>query len=507
MKNITKEGGAFARGAGILCHISSLPGKYGIGSFGKEAYEFVDFLAKSKIKYWQILPLVQTGYGDSPYQSVSCNSLNPYFIDLEELARRGLLDEEELAEAQMPAGKVDYGELYRRRYATLRRAFARFNIRGKEFKEFVESGAYDDYALFMSLKSVYGGTYRDFPRAFKYKETLAVSDFRNSVYKREYCFWQFLQFECLNEWKALKAYANSKGISIIGDIPLYVADDSSDVWANPGMFLLDEDLNPTEVAGVPPDYFSRTGQLWGNPLYDWSAMEKDGYKWWTERIGRAAELYDIVRIDHFRGLDRYYAIPAGAKTAEKGEWRKGPGIKLFEAAERALGHIKIIAEDLGVIDDGVIALREKTGFPGMKIMLFAFDGNEENEYLPQYIGKNSVTYTGTHDNDTALGFVNGITEERFAEFSKLLRSALKEEGMNFPFVTRGEAAQALVVCALGTKSDMSIVPVQDVLCLDNSARMNTPSTPSGNWQFRLNEIPGRKTAAWLRAAVRASGRL
>ena len=236
-------------------------------------------------------------------------------------------------------------------------------------------------------------------------------------------------------------------------------------------------------------------------------MEKDGYKWWTERIGRAAELYDIVRIDHFRGLDRYYAIPAGAKTAEKGEWRKGPGIKLFEAAERALGHIKIIAEDLGVIDDGVIALRENTGFPGMKIMLFAFDGNEENEYLPQYIGKNSVTYTGTHDNDTALGFVNGMTEESFAEFSKLLRSALRTEGMNFPFVTRGEAAQALVVCALGTKSDMSIVPVQDVLCLDNSARMNTPSTPSGNWQFRLNEIPGRKTAAWLRTAVKASGRL
>ncbi len=497
----------FERGAGVLCHISSLPNKYGIGSLGKEAYEFVDFLERSKVKYWQILPLVQTGYGDSPYQSVCCNSGNPYFIDLERLCREGLLEKDELESAHMPEGRVDYGRLYVQRYALLRRAYARFNIRGKEFEEFVKSGAFDDYALFMSLKTLYGGTFREFPDAYKFKEELAISEFRENAYAKEYCFWQFLQFEFFRQWKELKSYANSKGIKLIGDIPLYVAADSSDVWAKPSMFLLDEDLNPTEVAGVPPDYFSATGQLWGNPLYDWDAAEKDGYKWWTERVKRAYELYDIVRFDHFRGFDRFYAIPAGALTAEVGEWRKGPGIKLFAAMERAVGHLSVIAEDLGVIDDGVVALRDKTGFPGMKIMLFAFDGNKENEYLPQNIIANSVTYTGTHDNDTALGFVEGMDEERFAEFRKLLRAALRWEGVSYPLVSRKDAARAVVKCALATKSDICIVPVQDILTLDNSARMNTPSTPSGNWQFRLFGMPSRQTAAWLRNAIKSSDRV
>lgn len=497
---------AFKRGAGILCHISSLPGKYGIGSLGKEAYDFVDFLERSKIKYWQILPLVQTGYGDSPYQSVCCNSVNPYFIDLEQLCKQGLLDSDELKEAEMSGGRVDYGGLYERRYATLRLAYARFNINDRSFKKFVESGLYDDYALFMSLKSVYGGTYRDWPRAYKFHEELALSEFKENAYKKQYCFWQFLQYQFLKQWKALKAYANNKGIEIIGDIPLYVADDSSDVWAHPEMFLVDEDLNPTEVAGVPPDYFSVTGQLWGNPLYDWDYAERDGYRWWTERIKRSCELYDIVRIDHFRGLDRYYAIPASATTAEIGSWRKGPGMKLFEAAANALGSVKIIAEDLGVIDDGVIALREATGFPGMKIMLFAFDGNENNEYLPKFITENTVTYTGTHDNDTALGFILGMDDAQFIKFRKSLRAALKSEGVSYPIVSRQDAARALVKCALGTKSDMCIIPVQDILGLDNSARMNVPSTSSGNWQFRLENIPDRRIAAWLRYAVKSSGR-
>ena len=496
----------FKRGAGVLCHISSLPGRYGIGSLGKEAYDFVDFLERGKIKYWQILPLVQTGYGDSPYQSVCCNSGNPYFIDLPTLARRGLLDEEELAAAEMPEGDIDYGELYRRRYATLRLAYARFDINDPAFKSFVESGRFDDYALFMSLKSMYGGTYRDWPRAYKYKEGLAISELRKNLYKKEYCFWQFLQFEFLNEWKALKDYANAKGIEIVGDIPLYVADDSSDVWARPELFLLDEDLDPVEVAGVPPDYFSVTGQLWGNPLYDWDANEREGFAWWTERIKRSCELYDIVRIDHFRGFDRFYAIPEGAPTAETGEWRQGPGMKLFAAAESALGDVKIIAEDLGVIDEGVVALREATGFPGMKIMMFAFDGNENNEYLPQHITENTVTYTGTHDNDTALGFVLGMSEERFASFRKLVRAALKYEGVSYPVVSVHDAARAIVRCALGTRSDIAIVPVQDILVLGNFARMNVPSTSSGNWRFRLSEIPGRRVAAWLRNAVRSSGR-
>ena len=506
MNTTGEKKGAFLRGAGILCHISSLPGKYGIGSLGKEAYNFVDFLERSKIKYWQILPLVQTGYGDSPYQSVCCNSGNPYFIDLPTLCDMGLLTEEELAAAEMPEGRVNYGELYSRRYATLRLAYGRFNIEDKSFRQFVKSGLFDDYALFMSLKSIYGGTYRDWPRAYKYKEELAISELRENLYKKEYCFWQFLQYEFLREWKALKKYANGKGIELVGDIPLYVADDSSDVWAHPELFLLDEDLNPTEVAGVPPDYFSATGQLWGNPLYDWAANEEQNFAWWTDRIRRSCELYDIVRIDHFRGFDRFYAIPEGAPTAEVGEWRKGPGIKLFRAAESALGNVKIIAEDLGIIDEGVVALRDATGFPGMKIMMFAFDGNAKNEYLPQYIEENTVTYTGTHDNDTAYGFILGMSEERFMQFKKLLRAALKYEGISYPVVSRAEAARALVKCALGTKSDMCIVPIQDILGLDNSARMNVPSTSSGNWQFRLEEVPGRRVAAWVRAAVKSSAR-
>ena len=270
--------------------------------------------------------------------------------------------------------------------------------------------------------------------------------------------------------------------------------------------MLDEAINPVKVAGVPPDYFSATGQLWGNPLYDWQAAERDGYSWWIERIRRAYELYDIVRMDHFRGFDRFYAVPAGAATAQVGEWLPGPGLKLFEAAERALGHLNVIAEDLGVIDEGVVDLRDRTGFPGMKIMLFAFDGNEENEYLPKNIKPNSVTYTGTHDNDTAFGFIEEMPKERFAAFVKMLRAALRQEKLSFPIVSRADAAQALVMCALGTKSDICIIPVQDVLGMDNSARMNTPAIPGGNWRFRLKDIPGRKTAAWLRKAVKESGR-
>ena len=497
----------FERGAGVLCHISSLPGKYGIGSLGAEAYAFVDFLERAKAKYWQILPLVQTGYGDSPYQSVCCNSGNPYFIDLEKLAEEGLLDEEELKEAEMPFGKIDYGQLYRRRYETLRRAYARFNIKDEKFAEFVSSGLFDDYALFMSLKSIYGGTFRDWPSAYKFRQTAVIDEFRTNIYRGEYCFWQFVQYEFFRQWKALKAYANSRGIKLIGDLPLYMAADSSDVWARPELFLLNGDLNPVDVAGVPPDYFSATGQLWGNPLYDWNKMREDGYAWWTERIRRAYELYDIIRLDHFRGFDRYYAIPAGSPTAESGEWRQGPGTELFERTERALGGLKIIAEDLGIIDDGVVRLRAQTGFPGMKILLFAFDGDENNAYLPKNIVKNSVTYSGTHDNDTAFGFVSGMTESAFSDFRRRLRAALRGEGVSYPFVTRRDSVRALIRCALATRSDICIIPVQDILGLDNSSRMNVPGTPSGNWQFRLAEIPGRQQAAIFRAAVRASGRI
>lgn len=494
------------RGAGILCHISSLPNRYGIGSLGKEAYDFVDMLARYGVKYWQILPLVQTGFGDSPYQSVYSNSGNPYFIDLVALKKEGLLDEEELASAETPAGNVDYGALYEKRYALLRTAYARFNIRSEEFVAFIESGEFEDYALFMSLKTRYGGVFSRFPDAYKYKEHLAVYEFRNAVYKTEYCFWLFLQFVFKKQWLALKAYANGKGIKIIGDIPLYVAYDSADVWARPELFLLDEELKPTKVAGVPPDYFSKTGQLWGNPLYNWDAMRAENYDWWVDRIAKAHALYDVVRIDHFRGLDRYYAIDAQAKNAVEGEWLDGPKQELFEAAEKRLGRLNVIAEDLGIIDDGVVALRDATGFPGMKVLLFAFDGEEDNENLPANVGENTVVYTGTHDNDTALGFLEKMTDAQFKSFARQLRKAMRGEKAYFPIVDRADAAHALVMCALFTESSLAVVPIQDVLGLNNDARMNTPSTRAGNWQFRLDQKPSRNKMAEFRNLIRASKR-
>ena len=495
------------RGAGVLCHVSSLPNKYGIGSLGKEAYEFVDMLAKYGAKYWQILPLQQTGYGDSPYQSVSCTSGNPYFIDLEDLAKQGLLDEEELKSAQRKLkNDVDYGDLYANRYALLRRAFARFNIKSDDFVAYIGSGEAEEYALFMSLKSRYGGTFNTFPDAYKYKEHLAMYEFRNSVYREEYCFWIFLQYEFSRQWSALKAYANSKGISLIGDIPLYVAYDSADVWSHPELFKLDEDLNPTAVAGVPPDYFSEDGQLWGNPLYNWDAIRASGYDWWINRIAHAAKMYDIVRIDHFRGLDRYYSVPADAKDAKVGEWLPGPGVELFEAASARLGKLDIIAEDLGVIDEGVIKLLSDCGFPSMKIMMFAFDGEETNSYLPQNIDEQSVVYTGTHDNDTALGFLLKQTDEQFKAFKRGLRAALAYEGAYTPVVDRADAVRALVLTALNARSAIAVIPVQDILCLDNWSRMNTPAVAEGNWRFRLTAMPSRNAMANFKNAVKRSGR-
>ena len=428
----------YERGAGVLCHISSLPNKYGIGSLGKEAYEFADMLKRAKVKYWQILPPVQTGFGDSPYQSVYCNSGNPYFIDLEGLREEGLLDDEELQSAEMPQGAVDYEKLYNTRFNVLRVAYARFNVKNKEFTAFVDGGEFDDYSLFMSLKTRYGGSFDTFPDSYKFREKLAMLEFRRSVQKSDYLFWQFVQFIFAKQWKKLKDYVNSLGIKIIGDIPLYVAYDSADVWGHPELFKLDENLKPTAVAGVPPDYFSEKGQLWGNPLYDWDAMSASNYEWWIRRIEAAGRQFDIIRIDHFRGLDRYYAIPAGNQTAEEGEWLPGPGMRLFNEIKRRLGDVEMIAEDLGEMDAGVLRLRERTGFPGMKILQFAFDGNDDNPYLPRNIEENSVVYTGTHDNDTTLGLLKEMSEAEFASFKKLLRAELHGKGIELPFASREE---------------------------------------------------------------------
>ena len=473
------------RAAGVLCHISSLPGKYGIGSLGKEAYRFAKLLAKCGVTYWQILPLVQTGYGDSPYSSVSCSSGNPYFIDLDRLAAEGLLTAEELR-AACHSGKVDYGALYNERYMTLRKAFSRFNFDGSEFRAFVKSGVAEDYALFMTAKQVYGENFLSWETPLKFRDADALEKLRTDFHE-EYLFWNFLQYKFRTQWFALKAYCNRLGLRIIGDIPLYVAADSADVWAHPELFKLDRDLRPVKVAGVPPDYFSKTGQLWGNPIYDWEAHKKEGFRWWTERLESAFLLYDVVRIDHFRGIDRYYEIPAFAETAIDGVWQKGPGEKLFAGLSN---RENIIAEDLGVMDEGVRRLRIKLGFPGMKVLLFAFDGNEENEFLPKNITEDSVTYTGTHDNDTVAGYIKSLSTEEFLIFRSRVATALAEEGIWVPLGDTVKGfPEALVRLALKCRSALAVIPVQDILGLDNSARMNLPGTSEGNWQFRLTGLP------------------
>lgn len=470
----------FKKEAGVLCHISSLPGKYAIGSLGKEAYRFAKTLVKNGVRYWQVLPLVQTGFGDSPYSSVFSDSGNPYFIDLETLAKDGLLTKEELKDAEKK-GEVDYGALYEERYPLLRKAFSRFNFDGEDFRAFVKTGVQEDYALFMTAKTVYGGSFPDWDKTLRDRDADALEKLRTD-YHEEYLFWHFLQYQFRKQWQALKSYCNKLGLSIIGDIPLYVAYDSADVWAHPELFRLDKNRKPVKVAGVPPDYFSATGQLWGNPVYDWKAHEKDGFTWWRNRLSRALETYDVVRIDHFRGIDRYYEIPFGAETAENGEWKDGPKEKLFEGFDSSA----IIAEDLGNIDDGVRELLKKTGFSGMKVLLFAFDGNPDNPFLPENIGENSVCYTGTHDNDTVWGYVESLSAEEFILFRSRVAAALEEQGILVSIGKKGEnLPEAFIRLAMSTKSRIAVVPVQDVLGLGNVARMNYPGIASGNWKFRL----------------------
>ncbi len=477
------------RSAGVLCHISSLPGKYGIGSLGKEAYAFAKSLAANGVKYWQVLPLVQTGYGDSPYSSVACTSGNPYFIDLELLAKQGLLTREELKCAEHK--ELDYGALYTERYATLRTAFSRFHFDNDDFRTYIKSGVSEDYALFMTAKTVFGGSFCDWEEPIKRRDPDALEKFRTE-YHEEYLFWNFLQYEFSLQWRALKEYCNGAGVKLIGDLPLYVAEDSADVWANPALFKLDGDLKPEKVAGVPPDYFSERGQLWGNPVYDWEEHEKQHYAWWHARLSRALELFDLVRIDHFRGLDRYYEIDAGAESAKCGVWQDGPKEKLFAGFS---GRKRIIAEDLGLIDGGVRSLLARTGFPGMKVLLFAFDGNPDNDFLPKNIPENSVCYTGTHDNDTVKGYVDSLAAEDFILFRARLAMALEERGIHMRLRKDGQNfPEALIRLAFESDARLAVIPIQDVLGLGNEARMNFPGTQGGNWQFRLDRPVGSALA-------------
>ena len=475
--------------AGVLMHISSLPGDYGIGTLGKSAYRFIDILSERKIRYWQVLPLVQTSFGDSPYQSEYSGSGNPYFIDPDILCEKGLLTAEETAVFTMPCDYIDYGKLYVQRDLLLRKAFSRFDTQNKSFVRFVKSKKYEDYALYAAIKHNQGNASWDYwEDEYKFADKAAITAFKANN-KDEYLYRLFLQYEFFNEWQSLKKYAHKKGVKIIGDIPLYVAYDSADVWANPSLFKLTKTLKPKKVAGVPPDYFSATGQLWGNPVYNWNENKKNGYAWWIDRFRRAFELYDVVRVDHFRGFDRYYEIDYGETTAINGKWVNGPKFGLFNAVKNALGDVDIIAEDLGTLDDGVYKLLAKCGYPGMKVIEFAFDGNPTNPYLPENIGVNSVCYTGTHDNDTLVGFVQSLDDGARERLYGILNSELIKTGVRDSEVTDvTSAATAMTALALGSKSKLAIVPVQDIYLTDSKTRMNIPSSATGNWQYRIEEF-------------------
>lgn len=489
------------RSSGILMPIFSLPSPYGIGTLGKEARKFVDYLEKAGQKYWQILPISPTSYGDSPYASPSSLAGNPYFIDLEYLIKDKLLKKKECESYHWGGSErhVDYGNVYISRYAVLRTAFDRFvEDIPDEYYEFCDKEAWwlDDYSLFMALKDAYDGaswfTWQDEDK-FRYDEAL---DFARDEYEYDIAFYKFLQYYFFKQWDELKAYANSKGIEIIGDVPIYVAGDSVDVWAHPEQFQLDKDLNPTDVAGCPPDAFSEDGQLWGNPLYRWDVMKEDGYGWWAGRIEAMARLYDIIRIDHFRGFDSYYAIPYGDENAKRGEWREGPGMDLFNVLESKFGRLPIIVEDLGYLTPSVKQLLKDSGFPGMKVTQFAFD-NYDNDYQPHNYDKHCVAYTGTHDNDTCLGWI-ASAPKKSVELAKLYLNLTKEEGYNWGMM-RGIWASS---------ADMAIVTMQDIIGLGSETRLNAPSTVGENWKWRATaEQINSKSAARVRKYVEAYGRL
>ncbi len=474
------------RKCGVLLPISSLPSEYGIGAFSKEAYDFVDFLKKSGQSYWQLLPLGPTSYGDSPYQSFSTFAGNPYFIDITALIEEGLLKKSDADKCDFGKDSefVDYEKLYRSRFVLLKQAYDNFvrsasSERKKEFADFKKDPLNDwlsDYSLFMALKNESGGrAWNTWEEGLRLRKKDALKEAREK-FAEEVDFYSFLQFLFFEQWSRLKSYANENGIDIIGDIPIYVAFDSADTWANPELFQLDKNNVPIDVAGCPPDAFSATGQLWGNPLYRWDYHEKTGYKWWLKRIASCYRIYDVIRIDHFRGFDEYYAIPFGSPTAVNGEWRKGPGFELFDTMNKALGERPVIAEDLGFLTPSVIKLVQKTGYPGMKILQFAFDSREESDYLPHNYTKNCIVYTGTHDNETTRGWYDNLprNDRKFAK-----------EYLGIHYAK--DAVWAMIRAAFASVSDTAIIPMQDYLELDQTARVNTPSTLGGNWIWRMKK--------------------
>ena len=474
------------RAAGILMPISSLPSEYGIGCFSKSAYEFVDWLKKAGQSYWQILPLGPTSYGDSPYQSFSTFAGNPYFISLEALVEEGVLTKAECEAVDLGKvkGSIDYKKIYEGRYPLLRKAYERSNVHeNAAYQQFVKENSWwlSDYALFMAVKDRFDGVeWKLWADDIKLRWGPAMDYYREELYF-DIEFHQYMQFKFYEQWMQLKTYANKKGIQIIGDIPIYVAMDSADTWANPGLFKLDENNEPTQVAGCPPDGFSATGQLWGNPLYRWDVHKNTGFEWWIKRLAHCFNMYDVVRIDHFRGFDEYYAIPYGDKDAKRGWWEKGPGMDLFRTVSYRLGHKDIIAEDLGFMTDSVKRLVEESGYPNMKVIEFAFDERDTgnaSDYLPHNYTNNCVVYTGTHDNETLLGWYGDITPEE--------RHMVREYLWNFHDDEKG-ICRNMIRLVMGSVAGRCIIPIQDYLQLDNSARINQPSTLGTNWKWRLKE--------------------
>lgn len=459
-------------------HISSLPSRYGIGSLGKEAFDFVDFLKAAGQRYWQILPIGPTGYGDSPYQSFSAFAANPYFIDLDTLIHKKLLTQDEVDAVSFGDNPeaVDYGTIYCNRFPLLQLAVSRFNKAGNRYSTFKAANAdwLEDYCLFMALKGENSMVaFHQWPKALRLRDEYALRKARARL-ADEINFWSVIQYLFSVQWQELKDYANKNGIQIIGDIPIYVSPDSSDLWAHPELFQVDSERHLVEVAGCPPDAFSVDGQLWGNPLYDWEQHLATDCEWWVRRLRHASRVYDVVRIDHFRGFESYYAIPAGNKTAAGGCWRKGPSIGFINTIKKKLPGIAIIAEDLGYLTDDVRALLAESGFPGMKVLQFAFDSREVSDYLPHNYQRNSVVYTGTHDNTTTRDWEISAPPEDVA----LAREYLDITPMN-------DFTYTFIRAAMGSVSDTCIIPMQDYLNLGVGARMNIPSTLGGNWIWRV----------------------
>lgn len=469
------------RSSGILLHITSLPNRYGIGDFGDGAYRFVDFLEKAGQKNWQILPLGMTGYGASPYQCFSAFAGNPYLIALDELIEEGYLSEQDVDSYPLCEDRetVNYDLIYKNKMCLLRIAYHKSKkFLRKKLEDYyrTHSNFLRDFSLYMSLRTHYNGlSHLYWCKEHQSPHTEAIQDFEQQ-HSEEILFWVYTQYLFSNQWRKLKTYANAKGVRIIGDLPFYVATDSSDVWAYPHFFKLKKDGTPAFVAGCPPDFFSEEGQLWGNPIYNWKNLEKDGYHWWTERIRHSFEEVDILRIDHFRGFEAFWQIKYGSPNAVNGKWVLGPGYKFFKKINEALGKKDIIAEDLGLLTEKVYHLIRKTGYPGMRILQFAFSVNEESNYLPHHLEKNSVVYTGTHDNDTLVGWLSTMCEEDF-DFAKKYMKLDEQEG--YPF--------GVIRTAWSSPSYLAIAPMQDFLNLDSRSRMNTPSTVGGNWQWRLKE--------------------